>query len=104
METDESFIPESEFRQKLDTSIISLGCSPMKSSRIGTRGKVSYGKRKLSSVSSKLKETVASALSIPEESLETEERAQICVKCKDFDKLLQGLERKMFNISQTKTN
>ena len=93
---DDDFVPTCVQKATLDSSLVELGCSPMKTCGVGDRA--SYGKRKLNTITQVMSDKVAKVLEIPggadallgiENPVEKD-----CEDCSDFRLLIQELKDK----------
>ena len=91
-------------KERLNKSIASLGCSPVKC--ISKKDRVSYGKRKLSQVATTTQQQIADVLEISPEQILTEastEKTNICCKNKnDMDSPTLAIKEKLHISSNTK--
>jgi len=89
--SDDDYNPEEINKETVSVTAAALGCSPFKS--IGVRDKVGYAKKKAKSLHAAAKSTLASALQISEDALESPMEAE-CDKCQDLDILIKLLKEK----------
>lgn len=77
----------------LDDSFTSVGCSPLQLKKFSKGRRSSYGKRKLSQASKALQDTMANAIGVPSDSLESHSQKE-CKNCGDLSSLLTDLKEK----------
>ena len=89
-----------EVSDALDTSFIAIGASPLKFQKIGKRDHISYGKRKIKDVQTKMIAKVANVGGIDPKSLNVPpSSSKVCLHCQDYKNLIEELREKL-HISQ----
>lgn len=94
--SDEEFEPSSAVAHNLNTSITTLGCSPLKP--VGDRDKLGYGKRKISQVEQIVKSKLSKVLKIPITDLH-EKTTPVCTTTSSDLETLMTLIKKKYEVS-----
>lgn len=92
LSTDEDFEPPCIVSDKLNMSIVNLGCSPLKS--VGERDRLGYGKRKVKQVEQAMKEKVGKVLKISSDTFTNEVEQSCSDTCGDLDSLIKLMKDK----------
>lgn len=93
---DAEFVPAEAHRYSINISAKQLGVSPLKVAKLGTKEKVSYGKRKIAQFTTATVQKVAGSLEVSESDLsEHQQSKEECPKCQDMDTLVAELKTKL---------
>ena len=95
--TDPEFSDNSFVKEQLDSSLLTLGCSPVK--LVSQRDRVSYGKRKLSEVNQVTEKKLSDVLNV-EISTASEVEKKCCDSKEDLEHLMQLIKSK-FNETES---